>query len=218
MNTYYPVYLELRDQPCIVIGGGKLAEEKVLGLLAVHAKVTLISETITSHLRKLVDKVQVAYIPRNYQQGDLSDAFLILCATDNIQTNQQVWDEASVANKLVNVVDDIPHCNFIAPAIIRNGDLTVAISTSGRAPALAVRLKEKWQKELGQEYADFLELAKHLREPLAHNIPDFATRKKIWYKIVDSGILDVLAQGDEEQAIKIISEKVGFEFQPRIKA
>jgi len=218
MNTYYPVYLELKNQPCIVVGGGKLAEEKVIGLLAVHAKVTLISEKTTSHLKQLVEENQVTYIPRAYQHGDLTDAFMVICATDNAEINQQVWDEASAAHKLVNVVDDIPHCNFIAPAIIRNGDLTVAISTSGRAPALAVRLKERWQKELGHEYADFLELAGHLREPLAKNIPDFATRKKIWYEIVDSGILDVLAQGDEERAIEIISEKVGFEFQPRVKA
>ena len=218
MNTYYPVYLELKNQPCIVVGGGKLAEEKVVGLLAVHAKVTLISAKITAHLKQLVDENQVTFIHRNYQKGDLADAFLVLCATDNPEINQQVWDEASAARKLVNVVDDIPHCNFIAPAIIRNGDLTVAISTSGRAPALAVRLKERWQKELGHEYADFLELAGHLREPLARNIPDFATRKKIWYEIVDSGILDILAQGDEERAIEIISEKVGFEFQPRVKA
>jgi siroheme synthase-like protein len=218
MNTYYPVYLELRDQPCIVVGGGKLAEEKVVDLLAVHAMVTLISAKITSHLQQLVDEKQVAYIPRAYQHGDLADAFLVLCATNNAEINQQVWDEASAAHKLVNVVDDIPHCNFIAPAIIRNGDLTVAISTSGRAPALAVRLKERWQKELGREYAHFLELAGHLREPLAQHIPDFATRKKLWYEIVDSGILDILAQGDEERAIEIISEKVGFEFQPRVKA
>jgi len=218
MNTYYPVYLELRDQPCIVVGGGKLAEEKVVGLLAVHAKVTLISGKITSHLQQLVDEEQVTYIPRSYQHGDLADAFMIICATNDSDLNQQVWDEASAAHKLVNVVDDIPHCNFIAPAIIRNGDLTVAISTSGRAPALAVRLKERWQKELGQEYGHFLELAGHLREPLAQHIPDFATRKKLWYEIVDSGILDVLAQGNEERAIEIISEKVGFEFQPRVKA
>jgi len=218
MNTYYPIYLELRDQPCIVVGGGKLAEEKVVGLLAVYAKVTLISEKITSHLKQLVEENQVTYIPRPYQHGDLTDAFMVICATDNAEINQQVWDEASAAHKLVNVVDDIPHCNFIAPAIIRNGDLTVAISTSGRAPALAVRLKERWQKELGHEYGDFLELARHLREPLAQHIPDFATRKKLWYEIVDSGILDVLAQGDEERALEIISEKVGFEFQPRVKA
>ena len=218
MNTYYPVYIELRDQPCTVVGGGKLAEEKVLGLLVVHAKVTVISAKITSHLQQLVAENQIVYIPRTYQHDDLANAFMVICATDNTEINSQVWDEASAAHKLVNVVDDTPHCNFIAPAILRNGDLTIAISTSGKAPALAVRLKERLQKELGHEYAHFLELAGHLREPLAQHIPDFASRKKLWYEIVDSGILNVLAQGDEDKAIEIISKTVGFEFQPKVKA
>lgn len=218
MNTYYPVYLELRDQPCIVMGGGKLAEEKVVGLLAVHAKVTVISSNITLHLQQLADEKQIIYIPRAYQHGDLVDAFMIICATDQSDINHQVWEEASAAHKLVNVVDDTPHCNFIAPAILRKGDLTIAISTSGKAPALAVRLKERLQKELGSEYAHFLELAGHLRGPLANHIPDFATRKKLWYEIVDSGILEILAQGDEAKAIAMISETVGFEFQPLVEA
>ncbi len=79
-------------------------------------------------------------------------------------------------------------------------------------------MKERLQKELGHEYAHFLELAGHLREPLAQHIPDFASRKKLWYEIVDSGILNVLAQGDEDKAIEIISKTVGFEFQPKVKA
>ncbi|MBI2333157.1 MAG: bifunctional precorrin-2 dehydrogenase/sirohydrochlorin ferrochelatase [Chloroflexi bacterium] len=218
MNIYYPVYLELRDQPCIVVGGGKIAEGKVEGLLAVEAQVKIISPELTPHLQSLADENKIAYISRAYQAGDLTGAFMVICATDQPEINHQVWQEASANHQLVNVVDDTPRCNFIAPSILRNGDLTIAISTSGKAPALAVRLKERLQKELGHEYADFLELAGHLREPLARTIPDFATRKKLWYEIVDSGILDVLAEGDEEQAIEIISEKVGFEFQPRVKA
>jgi siroheme synthase-like protein len=114
----------------------------------------------------------------------------------------------------VNVVDDTPRCNFIAPSILRKGDLTIAISTSGKAPALAVRLKERLQRELGPEYERFLELAGELREPLARHIPDFETRKSIWYELVDSEILDFLARGDEAAAREIISQVVGFEFEP----
>jgi siroheme synthase-like protein len=218
MNTYYPVYLEIRNQPCIVLGGGKIAEGKVEGLLAVEAQVKIISPELTPPLQSLADENKISYISRAYQAGDLTGAFMVICATDQPEINHQVWQEASANHQLVNVVDDTPRCNFIAPSILRNGDLTIAISTSGKAPALAVRLKERLQRELGNEYARFLELAGHLREPLARHTPDFATRKKLWYEIVDSGILDVLAQGNEERAIEIISEKVGFEFQPRVKA
>jgi precorrin-2 dehydrogenase len=214
MNTYYPVYIQLKEQPCVVIGGGKIAEGKVEGLLAVEAKVTLISPDLTPHLQDLVKQNRITYLSRTYQPGDLTGAFIVICATDQAEINHQVWQEASANNQLVNVVDDTPRCNFIAPSILRKGDLTIAISTSGKAPALAVRLKERWQRELGPEYERFLELAGKLREPLAHHIPDFETRKTLWYELVDSDILDVLARGDEESAKEIISQVVGFEFEP----
>ena len=214
MNTYYPVYIELRGQPCVVIGGGKIAEGKVNGLLAAQANVTVISPDLTSHLSDLVNAKQISYLARTYQPGDLTSAFMVICATDQAEINHQVWQEATANRQLVNVVDDTPRCNFIAPSILRKGDLTIAISTSGKAPALAVRLKERLQRELGSEYERFLELAGELREPLARHVPDFETRKALWYELVDSEILDVLALGDEASAREMISQIVGFEFEP----
>jgi siroheme synthase-like protein len=214
MNTYYPVYIQMRDQSCVVIGGGKIAEGKVEGLLAVEAKVTLIAPDLTTRLRDLADQKKIAYLGRAYQPGDLIGAFMVICATDQAEINHQVWQEATANHQLVNVVDDTPRCNFIAPSILRQGDLTIAISTSGKAPALAVRLKERLRREIGPEYERFLELAGELREPLAHHVPDFETRKALWYELVDSEILDVLASGDEAQARDIISRVVGFDFEP----
>ena len=214
MNTYYPVYIQLRQQPCVVVGGGKIAEGKVDGLLTAQANVTVISPDLTAHLRDLVEEKQITYLARTYQTGDLTGAFMVICATDQAEINHQVWQEASANRQLVNVVDDTPRCNFIAPSILRKGDLTIAISTSGKAPALAVRLKERLQRELGPEYERFLDLAGELREPLARHIPDFETRKALWYELVDSEILDVLARGDETAAREIISRVVGFEFEP----
>lgn len=214
MNTYYPVFIEMRDQPCVVIGGGKIAEGKVDGLLAAAAHVTVVSPELTQRLRDLVTQDKVRYLARTYQPGDLKGAFMIICATDRADINHQVWQEATANHQLVNVVDDTPRCNFIAPSILRKGDLTIAISTSGKAPALAVRLKERFQSELGPEYERFLELAGELREPLARHIPDFETRKALWYELVDSEILDVLARGDETSAREIISRVVGFDFAP----
>jgi precorrin-2 dehydrogenase / sirohydrochlorin ferrochelatase len=214
MNTYYPVYVQLRQQPCVVIGGGKIAEGKVEGLLAAEAKVTVISPDLTQRLHKLAKEKQITYFARTYQPGDLTGAFMVICATDQAEINHQVWQEANSNHQLVNVVDDTPRCNFIAPSILRKGDLTIAISTSGKAPALAVRLNERLQREIGPEYGRFLELAGALREPLAQHVPDFETRKALWYELVDSEILDVLAQGDEISAREIISRVVGFDFEP----
>lgn len=214
MTTYYPIYVELHEQPCIVIGGGKIAEGKVQGLLTAGAQVTIISPDLTSHLHTLVEQNKVAYISRTYQHGDLTGAFIVICATDQTEINHQVWQEASANRQLVNVVDDTPRCNFIAPAILRKGDLNIAISTGGKAPALAVRLKERLQKEIGPQYERFLELSGQLREPLARHIPDFETRKKLWYELVDSDILELLSQDNESAALDLISQVVGFRFEP----
>ena len=214
MNTYYPVYIQLLEQPCTVIGGGKIAEGKVEGLLTAEANVTVISPNLTLRLHELAEEKQITYLARTYQPGDLTGAFMVICATDQAEINHQVWQEALANRQLVDVVDDTPRCNFIAPSILRKGDLTIAISTSGKAPALAVRLKERLQRELGSEYERFLELAGELREPLARNVPDFETRKALWYELVDSEILDALARGDETSAREIISQVVGFEFEP----
>jgi len=214
MTTYYPIYVELHQQPCVVIGGGKIAQGKVEGLLAAGAKVTIVSPDLTPHLRALVEQSQVTYIGRTYQPGDLTAAFMVICATDQTEVNHQVWQEASANRQLVNVVDDTPRCNFIAPAILRKGDLTIAISTAGKAPALAVRLKESLQNQIGPEYERFLELSGQLRELLAHHVPDFETRKALWYELVDSDALSLLARGDEPAAVEIISQVVGFRFEP----
>ena len=214
MNTYYPVYIQLREQPCVVIGGGKIAEGKVEGLLDAQAQVTVISPHLTARLHDLAETKQIAYFARLYQPGDLTGAFMVICATDQTEINHEVWQEATANQQLVNVVDDTPRCNFIAPSILRKGDLTIAISTSGKAPALAVRLKERFQRELGPEYERFLALAAELREPLARHVPDFETRKALWYELVDSEILEALARGDESSAREIISQVVGFNFEP----
>src|SRR5215217_7400009 len=102
MNTYYPVCIQLRDQPCVVIGGGKIAEGKVDGLLASEAHVTVISPDHTPHLHDLVERKQITYLAREYQFGDLTDAFLVICATDQAEINHKVWQEATANHQLVN--------------------------------------------------------------------------------------------------------------------
>ncbi len=214
MSGYYPVYLRLWNQPCVVIGGGKIAEDKVGSLLSAGARVTVISPDLTPQLLELVEQKEIAHIARHYQPGDLAGAFVVICATGQTDIVPQVWQEALAHRQLINTVDDPPHCTFIAPAILRNGDLTIAISTAGKAPALAVRLKERLQRELGPEYERFLDLAGQLREPLTQHVPDFKARKAIWYELVDSDAISLLAAGDEASALDIISEVVGFHFEP----
>jgi siroheme synthase-like protein len=199
-SYYYPVLLDLHGRPCVVIGGGAIATGKVEGLLEAGARVTVIAPALSSRLSALAAAGQVLHLARAYCPGDLEGAFLTVAATDDRSANAAVWDEANARNLLINAVDDVPHCNFIAPSTLRQGDLIGAISTSGQAPALAVRLKERLAPELGPEYARFLELAGEVRAGLAAQVPDFERRKALWYALVDSDVLERLRQGDEAGA------------------
>ena len=206
---YYPIYLNLQNRLCVVIGGGKVAEGKVEGLLATAARLRVVSPALTPALEQLVRDQRVEHLARAYRPGDLADAFLAISATGDSAVNDKVWLEANARNVLLNVVDDTPHCNFIAPAILRQGDLAVAISTSGKAPALAVRLREQIEPLVGPEHARFLELAGSLRERLADQIPSFAERRALWYQLVDSDVLDLLRRGDEAAAQARMTEIMG---------
>ncbi len=206
---YYPIYLNLQGRQCVVIGGGQVAEGKVRGLLAAEGCVWVISPTLTPALDQLARQLRLSHVKRTYQPGDLAGAFLAISATDDPAVNEQVWQEASARNVLVNVVDDTPHCNFIAPAILRQGDLAVAISTGGKAPALAVRLREQIERLVGPEHARFLELAGSLRERLAEQRPDFGERRALWYQLVDSDVIDLLRRGEEAAARRRMAEIMG---------
>ena len=204
--NYYPVLLALAGRRCVVIGGGAIAEGKVVGLLEGGANVTLISPELTPALAVLAGSGEIAYYARGYQPGDLEGAFLAIAATDDRAVNAEVWQEAQARNVLLNAVDDVPHCTFIAPAIIRRGDLVISISTSGKAPALAVRLKEKLEHMLGPEYERFLSLAGGWRARLAARLPNFEQRKARWYQLVDSDVLALLRAGDEPAAQRRANE------------
>src|SRR3972149_12118376 len=140
---YYPAFLNLQGRPCIVIGGGSVAEGKVYSLLEAEALVTIISPELTPNLNTWLDEGRLTHVKRPYQSGDLTGAVLAISATNDRAVNEQVWREATARCVPVNVVDDPPHCTFIAPALMRRGDLTIAVSTGGKAPTLAVRVRDQ---------------------------------------------------------------------------
>jgi siroheme synthase-like protein len=207
--SYYPVFLDLRDRPCAVLGGCAMAEEKVRGLLAAGARVTVIAPSLTPALAELAAEGRILHRAREYQPGDLQGVVLAISTDRTPEVAGAVWREARDRNVLLNTVDDVPHCNFIAPAVVRRGDLSIAISTGGKAPVLAVRLRQRLERELGEEHARFLALAGAARETLADRQPDFATRRELWYRLVDSDVLDLLRQGDETAALGRFEEILG---------
>lgn len=211
MNPYYPVYLDLRGRPVVVVGGGEVAEEKVEGLLAAGARVKVLAPELSEELLRLRDAGVLAWVPRTYRRGDLAGVFLVLAERSDAETHAEIFAEAEERGVFANVQDEVPFCSFIAPSIVRQGDLTVAISTRGHAPVLAVRLRQDLEKKLGPEYARFLSLAGSVRQPLAKRFPSFRERRERWYRLVDSDVMDLLRRGDEPQARRRFREILGVE-------
>ena len=206
--TFYPVFLNLRGRHCIVVGGGAIAEQKVVGLLEAGARATVVSPALTWKLEDLASTGAIEVRRRPYEHGDLAGAFIAIAATDDRSANAAVWDEAEERGILLNAVDDLPHCSFIAPAIHREGDIAVAISTGGKSPAFAVRLRERIAALIGREEGEFLNLLGELRPQVAARVPDFKLRTRLWYQIVDSDAIEYVRRGDATGARRRIDELI----------
>jgi siroheme synthase-like protein len=196
----YPVILNLKDRACLIIGGGALAWEKLEGLLAVEALVTVQATRLDDNIRQLVDSGEVEWRNRHYAEGDVQGFFMAIAADLDRSQNAQIFADAESNGVLINCLDDPPHCQFIYPSLFRQGDLTVSISTNGKCPTLAVRLKQRFGAELGPEYAEFLNIAGDLRDDVASKLSTFNDRKKFWYEVVDSDALALIRNGEFEQS------------------
>ncbi len=206
--SFYPVFLNLQGRSSVVVGGGAVAEQKVVGLLEAGARVTVVSPDLTWKLEDLAATGAIELRRRAYRRGDLNGAFIAIAATDDRGANADVWAEAEERGILLNAVDDLPHCSFIAPAVHRAGDIAVAVSTGGKSPALAVRLREQIRALIGREHAEFLDLLGELRPTVAARVPDHKVRTRLWYQIVDSDAVEYVRRGDLAGARRRIEELV----------
>ncbi len=211
---WYPVHLSLADRLVVVVGGGDVAERKVAGLLPCRARVRVVAPDLTPEISRLAESGEIEHVAREYRPGDLEGAVLVLAEPGGAARNEAVSAEAEARSIFANVEDVVPHCSFIMPSVVRRGDLVVAISTSGRAPAMAVRLRQRLERELGPEYGAVLELAGRLREPLAREVPEFEERKRRWYELVDSDVLALFRDGRDAEAREQAERIMGVAAEP----
>src|SRR6266540_525866 len=205
-RQYYPAMLDLAGRTVLVVGAGKVGEGKVRGLLDVGARVRVVSLEATEQVRRWAHEDRIELHLRSYRQSDLDDCFLVIAATENNDTNVNVFEHAEKRRMLCNVVD-VPHlCNFILPSIMRRGDLAIAVSTAGASPALARRIRLAIQQCYGDEYAVAMELLGSLRAELKERYPRPHERKVLFERIVYSDFMDMVRAGDVE-AIEAWIEK-----------
>lgn len=206
---YYPIFLDLKSKSSVIIGGGKVAERKALGLLSAGAKVTVISPEVTSIINGLSKKGSLTIIKRSYSKGDLKGAFLAVLASNKKAINIKAHEEAKSSGVLVNAVDDPEHCDFIVPSIVDRGSLLIAISTSGKIPALSRKLREDLEKEYGEEYSAFVEILGQARSILLKKGVKNDKKEKIIKALVTSPLPVWIKENSRKEINRLLQDLLG---------
>ena len=178
--TLFPAFLKLDNRPVLVVGGGAIATSKIPGLLAAGARVTVVSPRLSPELAERVHNREITWLPRPFEPHDLDGKLLVVAATSLRGLNELVYCEADKRNILCNAVDDNEHCHFYYGAVVQRGDLQIAISTSGKSPALAQHLRAELEDQFGPEFAPWLDWLGAAREVLrAHSTDPEATKRQL---------------------------------------
>jgi precorrin-2 dehydrogenase/sirohydrochlorin ferrochelatase len=205
----YPVNLQVNNRPCVVVGGGSVAERKVLALLAAGACVTVISPQVTQGLAEMIEEKRLLHIARSYIEGDLAGFFIVICATNNSTVNKMAAEEASQADALVNVADAPDLGNFSVPSKIAHGDLLITISTGGKSPALARRLGAELAEQYGPEYGIYLDLVAEARTKVKESMNSSKAREAFWRQTIDQEVINLLKEGKVKEAEAKINSAIG---------
>jgi siroheme synthase-like protein len=207
-TRFYMACLRLTGRRCVVVGGGEVGLEKVEGLLACDAEVTLVAPEAHRELVQLALEGSLRWEQRAYRSEDLDGALIAIAATGDTEVNIRVFEDAEARAMLVNVVDVPPLCNFILPAIVRSGPVAIAISTAGASPALAKRMKREIAELFGEPYAHLALLLNEARGWAKATLPTYRDRKEFFETIVegDPDPIALLREGEIEAVRGLIAD------------
>ncbi len=206
---YYPVNLDIKNRACLVIGGGRVGTRKVKTLVDCSAAVTVVSPEISPQLEKMASDGIVTLEKRAYRDGDLEGKFLVIGATDDEVLNRRIHAAADALNTLCNIADRPEICNFILPAIVHRGDLVLAVSTSGKSPAYAKKMRKDLENQFGEEYEPFLRLMGAIRQRLLSEAHAPEAHKPLFEKLITAGLLDLIKANRTEQIDALLGEVLG---------
>ncbi len=194
---------------CVVIGGGEVAERKVARLLECGANVVLVGKTITRELEAMKREGRIDHIPDDYRSDYIEGAFLVIGATDRDEINEEIYLDSKERNILVNIVDDPERCQFIVPSQVRRGDLLISISTGGKSPALARRLRENLEGKYGHEYKILLDIMGRLRGKIIARGSSSEANKIVFESVLDTDILRYIREGDWNRVRETVRDLTG---------
>jgi len=195
MSGRYLVSLDLNNKRCLIVGGGSVAERKAHTLLECGACVCLVSPDVTPLLESMVQEGKIIYRKGCYSSSDLAGVFLVIGASGREDVNRQVAGDCLARNLIVNIVDDPAKGNFFVPATFRRGSLEIAVSTGGKSPLLARKIREELERTYGAQYGEFLDMLGGFRKDIIQNVADPEKKKRILESLVDERILGLLKEG-----------------------
>ncbi len=209
---YYPVFLDLSGKNCLVVGGGRVAERKIRTLLDCGAHVRVVSRELTEWIDDQVKNGRVEFAGEQFHPGQMEGVRLVIAATSNSELNREVARKADSRSIWCNVADQPEDCTFILPSIVVRGDLTIAISTSGKSPALARKIREELEKKFGEEYAKFTEILGLIRKQVLEKYDGEEDRKKIFTSLVESNIVELIKNSQWKHVESVLSRILGENF------
>jgi len=206
MPRYYPMMMDLQGRTCVVVGGGEVAARKAEMLLKCGAVVRLVAPEVHELLLPFIEDGRIEHINADYDKSRLKGCSLVIASTDDSGVNRTVYRDAAEKGIPVNVVDVPELCSFIVPSVVEKGDLIVAISTSGKSPAMAKRIRKELQEYFGDEYAVMLELMGEVRTMLMKREPDIGKRMKLLSGVANSNLMEKIRQGQRPTAEEVLEE------------
>ncbi|WP_091011881.1 precorrin-2 dehydrogenase/sirohydrochlorin ferrochelatase family protein [Paenibacillus amylolyticus] len=195
MDRYTPIFVNTSGKKCCVVGGGRVAERKIKGLLHAEAQITVISPELTRVLKQLHHESRIQWIDRSYRNGDLRGAFLVYAATDQSEVNSTVVRDAEAAGILVNDAMSSEHSSFITPSVVRRGRLSIAISTAGSGPAAAAEIRATLERQFGDEYETYLEFLHQMRTEVKSRVSSSSLRSTLLRQLTEMHILEDIRTG-----------------------
>jgi len=210
---YYPLCLDISGKRCVVVGGGNVAERKVERLLACGARVEVVAKALTPVLAAWKGEGRIVHREADFEEAHLSGASLVIGATDDETVNGRIAKNARARGIPVNIVDDPARCDFILPSVVERGDLLIAVSTGGKSPALARKVREELEEAYGPEYAVLLEILGELREKVIASGRPSAENRERFAAVVRSEILDDIRRKEWAKVKEMIRRLTGVEME-----
>jgi precorrin-2 dehydrogenase/sirohydrochlorin ferrochelatase len=210
---YYPVNLDIRNRPCLVVGGGAVGARKVATLVECQAVVTVVSPETVPALARMADRKCIVLKRRAYRASDMSGMFLVIGATDDEALNRRINADAEQQGLLCNIADRPQICNFILPAVVRRGDFVMAISTAGKSPAFAKHVRQRLESEFGPEYGDLLDLMGAIRTRLLAQAHAPEAHKPLFERLIDADLLTLVKDVDTDRIDRLLESVLGPGYQ-----